>query len=191
MPDFSPARLHKLLTHPNSVLRHDVDYDPNCALRMAQLESELGLRSVYYVRPLDCYQNNRPQTFQKIYLYGHELGVHADLMEPRNAQISDDQLVDVAEGTFEALCEDLPMVRRISFHAPPRDVFWRDIEGFDHAVKPEWFGRYIADSRGVFRFQPEQALTWGEPIQLNLHPEWWFWDRETADRWRKAEATKP
>lgn len=191
MPDdFSKDRLQTLLTHPRAVIRHDVDYDPACAVKMAEFECGLDVRSVYYVRPLECYQNNKAWSFQEIFWYGHELGVHADLCLPREAHVSDKLLRTVAEGTFQMLLDVLPVSRRVSFHAPPIDVYWRSVEGFDHALKPEWRGRYVADSRGVFRLQPEENLDKGV-VQLNLHPEWWFWDQETADMWRQVEAAKP
>ncbi len=189
--DFSQERLICLLAHPLAVLRHDVDYDPMCALQMAKLEGQIGVHSTYYIRPLECYEPGARLALAEIPLHGHDLAPHVDLHLPRDAEVDDELMALTAEQDFELLSESFPMTRKVSFHAPPQDIHWRDVEGFDHALKGEWFGRYLADSRGVWRFPPEQLLSWGEVIQLNLHPEWWFWEQAEADAWRRIEAKKP
>ena len=53
---------------------------------------------------------------------------------------------------------------------------WKDLWGnVDYAYIPKWQGRYYADSRGRFDHgDPEDWLDDGKPIQVSLHPEWWF-----------------
>lgn len=190
--DFGITRLHRLVTDPHTVLRHDVDYDPTCAVKMAAYEASLNVAATYYIRPLYCYDEQDSQPFRQIFWYGHTIGVHPDLGLPREALVTEELLGEAAEELLQELMgEEIPVERRVSFHAPPTDVFWRNVPGFDHALNPNWFGRYIADSRGRWRTSPEAMLEWGQPIQINLHPEWYFWDQETADRWRVIEAAKP
>jgi hypothetical protein len=56
------------------MLRHDVDRRPGNALKMAQLEYALGIRSSYYFRSLPC--SFVPDIIEQIRDMGHEIGYH-------------------------------------------------------------------------------------------------------------------
>ncbi len=56
------------------ILRHDVDKLPENALKMAQLENSLGIKSSYYFRIVKS--SNDPSTIKKIVSLGHEIGYH-------------------------------------------------------------------------------------------------------------------
>jgi hypothetical protein len=56
------------------VLRHDVDERPYNALKMAELESSMGIRATYYFRIVKI--SNVPEVIQKIAALGHEIGYH-------------------------------------------------------------------------------------------------------------------
>jgi len=56
------------------ILRHDVDKRPKNALKMAQLENSLGIKSSYYFRIVKS--SNDPSTIKKIVSLGHEIGYH-------------------------------------------------------------------------------------------------------------------
>ncbi len=56
------------------ILRHDIDKLPNNALRMAELENELNVKSTYYFRIVS--KSNKPKIIKKIASYGHEIGYH-------------------------------------------------------------------------------------------------------------------
>ncbi len=196
--DFSLARLERLLRadHPDVEWRHDVDFDPECALKMAQFEHRLGVRSTYYVMGRgDSYNPFGPKTrqiFKEIIGYGHLLGMHVDLELGRGSSVTTETMRIRCEWDWLLWQEsDLDMTRRVTFHAPPRSIYWRDIPGFDHLLGAEWEDRYIADSRGVWRDNPDERLATGEPIQLNIHSEWYWWPEEIAARRRKEEAAKP
>lgn len=193
--DFGLERLRALLQSRNVELRHDVDYVPHCAVQMARLERELGVRSTFYVRPLDCYPDPEEArlSFLEVGKLGHDLGVHVDLLLGRKAEVPDGYMRFCSEADLLSLSADLPVTRRISFHAPPAKALWREVEGFEHAMSASWSGRYIADSRGSFSRTPETFLQTARPlrpIQLNLHPCWWFlspYDREVL-RQRELKA---
>jgi len=55
-------------------LRHDVDRKPCNALRMAQVEANLGIRATYYFRTKA--HTLKPDIVQKIAQMGHEVGYH-------------------------------------------------------------------------------------------------------------------
>ena len=56
------------------VMRHDVDEKAYNALKIAQLEHELGIRSTYFFRIVK--QSNVPEVIQGIAALGHEIGYH-------------------------------------------------------------------------------------------------------------------
>ncbi len=195
--DFSIERLERLLqTDMDTEWRHDVDYDPDCALKMALLEQTLGVQATYYVmarsESYNPFAPNTNRVFRKIADAGHMLGLHVDLQLPRPAKVTTERMVDACIQDRALLSRVLPVIDAVSFHAPPNDVYWRDVPGFEHALGPEWEGRYIADSRGVWRDSPEQRLAFPDgPVQVNLHPCWWFWTAELAEERRRQEALKP
>ena len=66
------------MTHPAEdktvVMRHDVDEKAYNALKMAQLEHKLGIRSTYFFRIVK--QSNVPEVIRGIAALGHEIGYH-------------------------------------------------------------------------------------------------------------------
>lgn len=198
--EFARERLVSLLSYGDRIaLRHDVDYDPLCAEYMAELEHGHGVRSTFYfmVRgPYNVFGFDCDRIIRRITSLGHSVGVHVDLNLPRDAQPPDWLIEKTATAQYRLLNVGYPWIeRKVSFHAPPHAVAWRHVAGFDHALSPQWRGLYLADSRGVWRENPEDfiesLLRDGHRPQLNLHPEWWFWPVEKADEWRQIEAAKP
>lgn len=196
MTDFSRERLVGLLAHADRLtLRHDVDYDPACALEMAQLEHDHHVRSTYYIMGRGVYNPfslDVKRILYAILALGHDLGSHVDLGLPRDADVPSWVMTRAAVKEHRLLSTEYPMTRKVSFHAPPHAVYGRDVPQFEHAMAgpADW----LADSRGVWRESPEEriaALEPGQRLRLNLHPEWHFWPQEKADEWRAIEAAKP
>lgn len=89
-----PGREFKQTTAPDKVvvyMRHDIDVDPATALRMAEEEHRRGLRSSYYVLPTARYYGRQgprgvaryaamDELYRRIASFGHEIGVHNDLL---------------------------------------------------------------------------------------------------------------
>jgi hypothetical protein len=63
------------------VLRHDIDRRPGNALRMAELEHELGIQSTYYFRVPYTF---KPEIIRKIHDFGHEVGYHYEVLSKAN-----------------------------------------------------------------------------------------------------------
>lgn len=64
------------------VLRHDIDFSPQRALRIANIEYKEGIRSTYFIHLHSEYYNIFEkgifETFVQILNMGHELGIHFD-----------------------------------------------------------------------------------------------------------------
>lgn len=196
--NFTLDRLERLLRVRDQQIhwRHDVDFDPEAAVKMAQLEHRLGVQSTYYIMARgDNYNPFGPKTsqlFKTIVGYGHTLGMHVDLQLGRGSLVSTETMRQACLRDWLMFEEsNLEMSRRVAFHAPPRHVYWRDIPGFTHALAPEWEDRYIGDSRGVWRESPEEKIMQDGPVQVNCHPEWWFWPAGIAEHTHKLEMEKP
>jgi hypothetical protein len=61
---------------PTLILRHDVDQHPRSALRMAAIETKLGLRSSWYFR----WRTAHPAVVQKIKGDGFQVGLHYETL---------------------------------------------------------------------------------------------------------------
>lgn len=72
----------ELMTQPfegkSVVMRHDVDELAWNALKIAQLENELGIRATYFFRIVK--QSNVPEVIEQIVGLGHEIGYHYEDM---------------------------------------------------------------------------------------------------------------
>ena len=195
--DFSWERLRGLfaLSQEEIEWQHDVDYSPACALEMAKLEHECGIISTYFFRPCsDEYNPFGPsvrRVIEGILALDHVLGTHVDLELPRDAEVTDEFLLSESRRQRSMLGSSYRVSRFVSFHAPPADVLGRAIPSLVSVHGPYWHDRWIGDSRGVWHENPEERIAEGEPLRVNLHPEWWFWPRELADEWREREAAKP
>lgn len=174
--------------------RHDVDYDPVCALEMAELEADCGVHADYYIRirgPYNPFSDDLQQILHTILLLGHRLGVHVDLGLPRDAETPEWLLERATTRDYRLLSSEYPVDRIVSFHAPPRSVYWRHVPGYTHALTIRWKDRTVTDSRGIWHGDPEAMIADGGLVSLNLHPEWWMWPQDKADEWRIIEAGKP
>ncbi len=64
------------------IWRHDVEFEPDYALRMAQIEHEEGVLATYFFQVHSVYYNIFNEyyrvVFQKIYEMGHQVGLHFD-----------------------------------------------------------------------------------------------------------------
>lgn len=69
------------------VLRHDVDERPTNALKMALIESSLGIKSTYYFRAVKI--SNDPDVIKQIVALGHEIGYHYEDYSVCNGLIND------------------------------------------------------------------------------------------------------
>ncbi len=56
------------------VLRHDVDEQPQNALKMAEVERTLGVKATYYFRRVP--KSDHPDVIRAIAVMGHEIGYH-------------------------------------------------------------------------------------------------------------------
>lgn len=185
MNEFTLEHLAELLAAGKEgagvVWRHDVDCDLAAAVTVAAVEAEEGVTSTFYLWARSPFYNlfgpEGQLTIHTLTELGHRLGLHVDLALPRDADVSDDQLIDALETDYSLAFEVYGDVWNggFSVHKPPTAALWRRIPGVEYAYDHIWDGFYFSDSR---REMPEHLLaTLREPgrlpIQVNLHPEQW------------------
>ena len=77
------------------IWRHDVEFEPDIALRMAQIEKEEGVVATYFFQLHSPYYNlfdeHYSKVFHQIYKLGHHCGLHFDC---RYWGISDEKQLD-------------------------------------------------------------------------------------------------
>jgi hypothetical protein len=157
---FSIERLHAMfeIAPAPTVWRHDVDVSPTAAVSMARFEQERGIRSTFYVMTTSPFYTATDAVVlaAQVSALGHRVGLHADLRATPLDNVR--RLGDLS----------------VSFHCPDESVMWKKLAGVRSAYAPIWKGRYFSDSRGVFAQGDPEDHFGGEPLQINLHPEWWF-----------------
>lgn len=165
MRPFTIARLEALLREApaRTFWRHDVDVSLDAALTMGALEADLGVDATFYLMTTSPFYTAAEALRAAAVLSaaGHRVGCHVDT-------------------TWSPLLR-IPRGAAVSFHCPTELELWHDFTWFESAYAARWKGRYVADSRGSFEHGDPEDRFDGEPLQVNLHPEWWF-ERDWRER---------
>jgi hypothetical protein len=164
------------------LLRHDVDYSPEAALRLAELEAERGIRASYFVLPSSPYYNLLSPAHAafpgRLAELGHEVGLHYDVRFLR--AFPRERWLELLQRQAELL-QDLsgaPVVS-IAMHQPAlhgEDPFRGG--PFLNAYDDRFFREigYISDSCRAWRDHAWSVVSGGSApprLQLALHPINW------------------
>jgi len=169
---------------PHVLWRHDIDYSMECALRVAEIEAEEGVRATYFLLLSAPYYNllDAPTAdmARAIAAMGHHIGLHFDPTvhagSPASLEENMQAEADILERVIRA------PVRVMSFHNPAKagvmDMAEPYIGGllnvYGGAIRANYV--YNSDSFGLWRFTPlhELLATTTEPrLHLLTHPIWW------------------
>jgi hypothetical protein len=166
--------LEPVRERPVLVLRHDVDVSLHAAVRVAELEAELGVRASYLAM-LDWPLYEAEGTAGRAALHrlrelGHDLGLHVD---PRG--LPEEELPSLRDRLGAAAGAP---VRSLSFHRPPPGRLRgpERIAGMVNAYGAPLMRTYLSDSKGRFAAgDPLRVLSAvpGPLVQVLIHPVWW------------------
>jgi hypothetical protein len=175
--DFQPKRGALLL-------RHDVDYSLEHAVRMAEVNADLGVSATFFVLVTGEQYNlasaQGRKALAKIVDAGQWIGLHFDA----TAYDAGGDIDEPArrECVMLASFSGRP-VEAISFHRPVKSLHGLKgpIASRPHAYEPRFFSdiEYCSDSRGAFHYGSpleREAFRETAPFQLVLHPIWWMRD---------------
>lgn len=172
--------------------RHDIDKSVQHALKMSQLEMEMGVRASYFIQPTSLYYNIMEEEIlnqlRVIADYGHPIGLHYDgrVAMNRNSINLEDEL-NFQKELLESLL-GVP-INYFSIHDPSdqsADLAALHIAGMCNvtAMRNELKMDYCSDSNGYWRFKPLHEVLCDESIKRLMvltHPVWWD-DEELSPR---------
>jgi hypothetical protein len=169
---------------PRIYFRHDVDVSLKNAVRMAEIESEYGVVSTYFVALNSPYYNllndTQLERVRRIAELGHTIGFHID---ERGRYIDPyDSLEEMLESVYEFLSPIIPIEKVISFHMPSEYEFTTTtaIGDFVNAYSDRFNNddsvKYLSDSGRRWRegcFHKHLDSPDHHSYQVLIHPVWW------------------
>lgn len=172
---------------PYIILRHDVDVSPSAALKTAQIEHNLGVRSTYFIlftsEFYNIYDKENIRIIRTISKLGHEIGLHYDPTHFKINGLKPIEILRMQVKVLEALTGKI--VKTIVRHGPwtDRDPF-AAIKGYINADHPYYLGDLgIHDSLKVWA-PPDGLIRLFEErpnrVQILIHPE--NWTEKNIDR---------
>jgi peptidoglycan/xylan/chitin deacetylase (PgdA/CDA1 family) len=189
------------VTPKTALLRHDVDWSPRKAVRIAEIEADLGITSTYFFLVSSPFYNvmnaqERAQIAQ-IKEFGHEIGLHFSTHQYFDSESNGE---DGYSPTDEEIIAPINQERKVlesaadqsitavSFHNPPEWTFRRSFSEFASTYEPRFFEEivYRADSNQRWRDEPPFAETIPSKVQILTHPVLWdIHDGYATDRLRE------
>ncbi len=178
------------------LMRHDIDTSLKCALEMAQIEHELGIKANYFFMlrspAYNLFSRYAFDVLLKIHEMGHEIGLHFDAAHPA---INPGNLIDVVESelyTLSTLCNH--PIYAVSFHQPSAEILSGDIlvpdkiNTYNKKQMADWY--YTSDSNRIWKeYNAFSVFDSGNYrlIQMLIHPIWWIYsDVRIEDAWNSA-----
>lgn len=166
------------------ILRHDIDYDIDKAVRLAAEEENEGVASTYFVLLTSDFYNvfskKDSDKLKRILDYGHTIGLHFD--EARYPETAGDTQKIKKKITEEAGLLGKAIERKIdivSMHRPSRAVLEADmnIPGMINSYGTTYFKefKYLSDSRRRWREPLDKIIESGKYRRLHIltHAFWY------------------
>ena len=160
---------------PGILLRHDVDYELGPAGRVAELESEIGVRSTFFVMVSNALYNPASRSGREILrdiaASGCEIGLH---FNPRAYRAKENLTARVADEAEILRLASGVEVRSVSIHEPSVFGHYPLFDGYINAYDPGIFNPhvYLSDSRMEFSQDPYEFIERSKDstVQILLHP---------------------
>jgi hypothetical protein len=169
---------------PFAIMRHDVDFSPQRALKMAEIEYRAGVKSTYFWLLHSEFYNlldkDTVAIVHKIQGMGHRFGIHFDT---HFYQIKSEKEIEAA------LQKELTIIRTVFDVNPAVFSFHNTNEFIMSCQKPAYAGlintyshyfqndvTYCSDSNGYWRFERMLDVAQNEnytKLHLLTHPENW------------------
>ena len=172
------------------VLRHDVDMSIESALKMASLESDMGIQATYFFLLSSHFYNlntyDSKSYLNKISELGHTIGLHFDASIYPQKKESLEKAANEECLILEKILGK--KINVISFHRPIKELqgLSGNFAGKIHAYNPFFFNEigYCSDSQGIFRFGlpfEQESFLQRTAMQLLIHPIWWTSEKEGSN----------
>lgn len=167
-----------------AILRHDVDFSLQKALDMALAESEVGVKSTFFLLLTSDFYNVMSLESQKMIeatlILGHEIGLHFDETrypeDKGNWKGICDRILDEASVLSQSIGYS---VTKVSMHRPTKGIIDTNLEipGMINTYASKFFNdmKYVSDSRRIWREPVEQYIEEEryDKFQILIHPFWY------------------
>lgn len=164
------------------VMRHDIDFCPLKADKIASLEYKNNVKATYFVLLnsglYNLKENKNKKALKNILNMGHQVGLHFDTTKYDHNKNSVNKGCIEECSTLEKLIDN--KIEMVSFHRPAKEYVGMDqkIGKKNHTYMPSFINniKYCSDSEGEWKYDdPEDLINDNsiESIQLLTHPIWW------------------
>lgn len=170
------------------ILRHDIDTDLAKAVRFAELEAQVGVRSTYFVLlRTDFYNPASRQSLERLHRIqnlGHEIGLHFD--EKAYPVGTPEETVARILNERDILASILGTpVTTVSMHRPSRETLEADLKipGMVNSYGKTFFHdfKYLSDSRRRWREPVEEMIKSGDYDRLHiLTHAFWYHEKDES-----------
>lgn len=169
------------------ILRHDIDYSLEKAVRFAKMEYSIGVRATYFVMLTSQFYNvlsrSDRESLKILSGCGHEIGLHFDETAYGQCSIKGGMVSKILyeKELLEDVCGQEVSV--VSMHRPSKEVLEEDLKipGMVNSYSKKFFTdfKYVSDSR----------MTWREDVMLYIEKRMYrrmhilthaFWYEETV-----------
>lgn len=168
------------------ILRHDIDNSINKAVLIAELESDLGVKSTYFTLLRTDFYNPASKKglagLKMIQSLGHEIGLHFDEMAYDNLE----DVVGAIQKEAKYLSDILGTpITTVSMHRPSQKTLNANYEipGMINSYGKTFFNdfKYLSDSRRRWREPVLDIINSGQYDRLHIltHPIWYQEEEES------------
>lgn len=166
------------------ILRHDIDFSMEKAIKMATFEKEHNVISTYFVMLSSGFYNpimgKNVECLQAIHEMGHQIGLHFDEMNYPSAvgnPIAVAEKIQEESNLLSFILGD--RCHLFSYHRPSQQILDAGIEipGLINSYGNKYFSdyKYVSDSRRRWR-EPVESIIDSEKyekIHILTHPFWY------------------
>lgn len=188
------------------LLRHDIDADLGAALKIAQIEAQLEIRSTYFVMLRSPVYNLLARAniclLQEILALGHGLGLHYDEGFCSDNRYTTEDWVYFEREMLEKVTGS--PIRVVSFHQPNEHILKGNIKLrklINTYNKEDMMGfEYVSDSNMQWRDETPLEIFQNkiyDKLHLLIHPMWWkdgksvstedCWDHAIKANWERSQ----
>lgn len=174
------------------ILRHDIDFSIEKALKMAELEFELGVKSTYFVLLTSGFYNpflyENVRKLKKIKSLGHAIGLHFDEKNYKesigNPIATEKNLKRELLWLSDLLGENTNVY---SYHRPSNEIIGAQINIANtvNTYSDFFFKKfkYVSDSRRNWREPVDEIIMSKkyDKIQILTHPFWYDNDEKSME----------
>ena len=171
------------------LLRHDVEFSIERALKMAKIDSDNGIKSSFFIQVLNnAYNplsNINTELIRKIESYGHYVGLHFYVSHLKEADFKGlknelERQVSILQDCVEA------KINRFSYHRPPSWALSIDTTKFSSLINAYSYPyfefittgnpvkvKYMADSNHKWNYGHPLEIKDYKCFHLLIHPDEW------------------